>query len=104
LIQDSLGTADTWPGYVQQAFTSNSLTYTDRLKILTFLWVNGYRDLRDWYEIIQRIKGQLSKTSITEIKNLWDYFSKDDVQHRYFSYCTKHKRLEFLNNKPKNMK
>jgi hypothetical protein len=65
------------------------------------MWVNGYRDIDSWLEMIGRIKGPLTMNQRREIIGLFDYFKKPEMQTSYFSFCMQCRRLEYLNGKAK---
>lgn len=96
-VQDIIGPADTWPDFIKRVLLSKTLKYDERLKVSTFLWVNGMRDVDDWVDFIVRIKGPAFRRYHMELSNLEKYFRNDRVQEKYFSFCLMHQQYEFLN-------
>lgn len=104
-VQDIVGPADLWPNFIREVLLSSTLKYSERIKISTFFWVNGLRDVDDWIAFIVRIKGPSFGRYFAEMNNLLKYFHQEQVQEKYFSFCVVHKQYEYLNgNKRDNFK
>lgn len=100
-VQDCIGPVYTWPLYIKHILRSKAFRYHERIKLTTFFFINGFRDHEGWLEFVVRIKGAHCRKYHIDLKNLFNYFFRDDVQFKYFSYCLTHKRYEFLNGNPK---
>lgn len=96
VFQDVCGPVHTWPHYIKKVLLSSTLNYAERLKLTTFFYVNGLRDPSEWVNFIVYVKGPSFIRYEREIISLFEYYSQNDTQRRYFSYCLTHKRYEFL--------
>lgn len=95
-VQDVCGPIYLWPIYIKQIIASKTFNYSERIKLLTFFWVNGYRNNEGWLQFIIKIKGPGFLRYDKEIFNLFKYLHREEIQHNYFSYCVTHEQYEYL--------
>lgn len=100
-VQDVCGPVYLWPRYIKKILTSKTLLYNERLKLTTFLYVNGIRDPTSWLEFIIRIKGSSFRRYEWEINDLFLYYQQENIQQKYFSFCVIHRMYEYLNGDPR---
>lgn len=95
-VQDSCGPVYRWPKYIKDILVSNTFQYSERIKLTTFFWVNGYRNCAGWLQFLIRIKGPGFIRYDETITRLFLYFQQDEVQRKYFSFCVTHQVYEYL--------
>lgn len=95
-VQDVCGPIYKWPRYIQKVIMSKTFCYMERVKLTTFFWVNGFRNLDGWLLFLVRTKGPAFRRYEAELKTLFKYYHQEEVQRKYFSFCTMHNRYEYL--------
>lgn len=101
VVQEVIGPVYTWPLYIKNIIRSRSFRYSERVKLTTFFFVNGFQDSESWLKFVIRVKGVYCQKYRNDLNHLLIYYMRDDIQCTYFSYCTTHKRYEFLNGSPR---
>lgn len=102
LVQDIIGPYHTWPNFIKTCLESNTFNYRERVKICTFLYVNGIKNYMEIYNFLVRVKGmRFIYQYFTTIRDLLNYWNEDsEVGHqrreRYFSKCMFHNVYENL--------
>ena len=107
LIQDIVGPYCKWPAFIKQVLNTRTFHYQERVKLLSFLFLNGIKDYMDAYNFLVRIKGvAVISEYFQTIKQLYLYWMHSDEgqyrRSRYFSKCLIHDIYEDLNNNPRN--
>lgn len=82
-IQDVCGPVYTWPDYIRNVVRSRTFGYTERVKLTTFFWVNGYRNLDGWLMFLIRTKGPAFCRYEAELKTLFSYYNQEEIQKKY---------------------
>lgn len=101
VVQDVCGPVYLWPQYIKKILLSKTMCYNERLKLTTFLYVNGLRDPERWLHFVICIKGVGFRRYEREFNDLFTYYGREEVQRRYFSYCVRHKMYEYLDGSPR---
>lgn len=96
-FQDVCGPVYLWPSNIKKIIASKTLKYQERLKLTTFLYVNGLQDASEWMNFIVDVKGNSFERYRNEIFSLFKYYCLATTQNRYYAYCMSHKRIEYLN-------
>lgn len=102
IVQDVCGPVYLWPTYIKKIVVSKTLKYSERIKITTFFYVNGWRDPYNWVNLIVLLKGPSFKRYELTILALFRYYQTENLQRKYFSFCVVHNCYEYLDGTVKN--
>lgn len=95
-VQDVCGPVYQWPPYIRKILVAKDFWYAARLRLCTFLWVNGWRNPAGWIELVIALKGIVFRRFARKLADLLEYSKDVAVQRRYFSYCVTHRCYEYL--------
>lgn len=83
-VQDVCGPVYLWPTYIKKIMVSKTLNYSERIKLTTFFYVNGWRDPSQWLQLIIRLKGVSFRRYEGELSRLFHYYETENVQKIFF--------------------
>lgn len=105
LVQDIVAPYSNWPEWIKDLLKSPTFIYIERIKLLTFFFVNGVREADLVFDFLLKIKGsRLMMEYKRTIDDIYKYLKDEKNQHRYFSYCVDHEHYEYLDGEERSTK